>query len=708
MNPAIMHGSEARHSVTDPVDTAHSQMGRTEETVWGETPLVPLYIGLAATKIDDKTVKMGVSIHHGLYTSDYTINEFTLSDGENIRELIKENIIRIIVAYSTSKRGKFVGAGVTLILEEICPGICAYIWRKLDIVGVVLKALTTPSGTRTLGNTLIDVGKQADAAAHECFRCFGPDHNPALTIGFRNKVMPDAEGAIRLVQDLDEYKNTVHQSTWNTVLAYAYELRGYKNGRNNGEPHSAPTKIAFFSATPQGGGVARMRHALVRFCSQLGVDMSWYIPEHDSEAFTIAKTNHNILQGVADPEATFGAEGQAILDKCMRKNAERYWLSPGGPLAPGGADVVIIDDPLMPALIPLIKAARPEVKIIYRSHIEVRQDLVALPGSLQEQVWRWIWSYVKKADIFISHPVDTFVPCGVPLAMIGLMPACTEWLDGLNKPLGEWDLRFYHHNLHNLCNKQEMNHLLYPTREYITQIARFDPSKGIPDVIESYRKLCARLRTDAAKILPPQLLICGHDAIDDPDAEIVYNETMALLRQWRYVPIAKDVIVVRIGPSDQMLNAMITTAKIVVQLSWREGFEVKVSEALHHGKPVVATRAGGIPLQVEDGKSGFLVEVGDTDTVADRLFDLYTNDDLYARMSKHAKASVSDEVGTVGDAACWLYLAAKLARGEGLEPSTGWIMDMAREEAGEKYETGEPILPRTGIDFKGKAKCIEL
>ncbi|KAG0635581.1 hypothetical protein HOY80DRAFT_1056958 [Tuber brumale] len=501
-----MHGSEARHSVTDPVDTTQSQMGRTEETVWGETPLV---VGLAATKIDDESVKIAVTIHHGLYTSDYKINEFTLSDGENIRELIKENIIRIIVAYSTSKRGKSVGAGVTLILEEICPGICAHIWRKLDIVGVFHKSLTTPSGTRTLGNTLIDVGK---------------------------------------------------------IL-----------------PSTIQRRLTFSRRTITSSKEWRIRKQYL--------------------------------------------VGQAIRDNCMRKNAERYWLSPGGPLAPGKADVVIIDDPLMPALIPLIKEARPEVKIIYRSHIEVRQDLVAVPGTPQEQ---------------------------------------------------------------------------------ITQIARFDPSKGIPDVIESYRKLCAPLRTDAPKRLPPQLSICGHDAIDDPDAEIVYNQTTALLRQRRYVPIAKEVIVARIGPSDQMLNVMITTAKIVVQLSLREGFELKVSEELHHRKPVLATGAGGIPLQVEDGKSGFLVEVGDTDTVTNRLFDLYTNDDLHATMSNHAKTSVSDEVGTVSNAACRLYLAAKLAGGEGLEPSTGCIMDMAKAEAGKRFETGEPTLPRSGIDFKGKAKCIEL
>ena len=47
-----------------------------------------------------------------------------------------------------------------------------------------------------------------------------------------------------------------------------------------------------------------------------------------------------------------------------------------------------------------------------------------------------------------------------------------------------------------------------------------------------------------------------------------------------------------------VLNAVIANAKIVMQLSSREGFEVKVSEALHAGRPVVTTRSGGIPLQV--------------------------------------------------------------------------------------------------------------
>lgn len=170
-----------------------------------------------------------------------------------------------------------------------------------------------------------------------------------------------------------------------------------------------------------------------------------------------------------------------------------------------------------------------------------------------------------------------------------------------------------------------------------------------------------------------------------------------------YEKIKKDIVIMRIGPSDQMLNALLTCAKFVVQLSSREGFEVKVSEAIHKGKPIIATRAGGIPLQVQDGKNGFLVDVHDSDAVADHLFDLYTDNKLYKRLSDHAKVSVSDEVGTVGNAACWLYLAAKLAKGEVVKPNARWITDMYREDAGQKYADGEPKLPRPELNVKAPA-----
>lgn len=117
-------------------------------------------------------------------------------------------------------------------------------------------------------------------------------------------------------------------------------------------------------------------------------------------------------------------------------------------------------------------------------------------------------------------------------------------------------------------------------------------------------------------------------------------------------------------------------AKIALQLSTREGFEVKVSEALHAGVPVVASRTGGIPLQIQHGKSGYLVDVGDNDTVAKHLFDLYTDEELYRKTSEFARTHVSDEVGTVGNAAAWLYLAVMYSRGEKVKPNGAWINDL--------------------------------
>lgn len=143
-----------------------------------------------------------------------------------------------------------------------------------------------------------------------------------------------------------------------------------------------------------------------------------------------------------------------------------------------------------------------------------------------------------------------------------------------------------------------------------------------------------------------------------------------------------------------------SSAKIVLQLSSREGFEVKVSEGIHKGKPVVCTRAGGIPLQVQHGKNGFLVDVGDSSAVAKHLYDLWTDKALYKRMCEYAKHSVSDEVGTCGNACAWMYLATKFASGDWLKPNGKWINDMMREDAGEAYTEDEPRLPRQGFTFK--------
>lgn len=81
----------------------------------------------------------------------------------------------------------------------------------------------------------------------------------------------------------------------------------------------------------------------------------------------------------------------------------------------------------MPGLIPLIKKTRPDLPVVYRSHIEIRSDLVHKAGSPQEEVWQYLWDRIKHADLFISHPVAKFVPSDVPIDILGLLPATTDW-----------------------------------------------------------------------------------------------------------------------------------------------------------------------------------------------------------------------------------------------------------------------------------------
>lgn len=155
-----------------------------------------------------------------------------------------------------------------------------------------------------------------------------------------------------------------------------------------------------------------------------------YVPKPKPGVFRITKTNHNILQGVSRPDERITEEQKKSLNDWIRENAERYWLSPGGPLSStsqGGADVIIVDDPQMHGLIPLAKAAAAKRPVIYRSHIEIRSDLVAKEGSPQSDAWEYMWGNVQKANILISHPVKHFVPRNVPASMTGYLPAATDW-----------------------------------------------------------------------------------------------------------------------------------------------------------------------------------------------------------------------------------------------------------------------------------------
>lgn len=95
-----------------------------------------------------------------------------------------------------------------------------------------------------------------DSLARKSLMRFGPGYQHRLSVGFSNQVEVDLGSRARLTS-IEEYKRTVNEATWRGAMEYAGRLK--KN----------QTKVAFFSAAPQ-GGVALMRYALLRFFTSLG------------------------------------------------------------------------------------------------------------------------------------------------------------------------------------------------------------------------------------------------------------------------------------------------------------------------------------------------------------------------------------------------------------------------------------------------------
>jgi glycosyltransferase involved in cell wall biosynthesis len=468
----------------------------------------------------------------------------------------------------------------------------------------------------------------------------------------------DREVQVAELVTLEDYRKAASQEDFDLLLKLARAFHG--------------KRLVFISATPRGGGVALMRHALIRLLRLLHVDAHWHVLIPKSDAFDITKAKfHNVLQAVASPDTVLTEEDQAVYESWIRENAallDEVFRQ---------AHVVVIDDPQPAGLIPYIKQANPNAKIIYRSHIQIVGSLASQPGTPQHTTWSFLWDRIQLADCFVSHPMKMFIPANVPDEKIFYMPATTDPLDGLNKPLTDEQMSRYI-RLFNALLLQEGQKPLDEERPYIIQVARFDPSKGIPHLLDAYRKLRGLLEKQGKVI--PQLVITGNCSIDDPDGTRIYNETWQILHSDDYAPFIDDVKVLRLPHRDQVLNTLLRKSAIALQLSIKEGFEVKVTEALMKGKPVIAFNVGGIPLQVQDRVNGYLVDTGNTDQVAQCLYELLTDDIKYSHMGEAAIAYADKDCLTTSNAICWLYLAVQLLSGVKVEGHHQWVKTLAQEQ----------------------------
>jgi trehalose synthase len=99
-----------------------------------------------------------------------------------------------------------------------------------------------------------------------------------------------------------------------------------------------------------------------------------------------------------------------------------------------------------------------------------------------------------------------------------------------------------------------------------------------------------------------QLVLAGGGASDDPEGAAVLAEVQEAAGN------DPDLHVLLLPPDAHLeINALQRGATIILQKSVREGFGLTVSEGLWKGKPVIGGATGGIPLQVLDGVTGYLV-----------------------------------------------------------------------------------------------------
>lgn len=354
-------------------------------------------------------------------------------------------------------------------------------------------------------------------------------------------------------------------------------------------------RMVHVNATSQGGGVAEILDNLVLLLNDAGVRTDWRVLHGTPEFFEVTKKFHNTLQG--DKDLSFSEEEFELYQIVNQRFARFVDLD---------HDFVIIHDPQPAALVEYIGNSRPW---IWRCHIDITDP--------NPQAWAFMEPYIQQyARMIVSSEVYKRHDLSIPQQII------SPSIDPLSPK-----------NMY--LSPEEIAAVLatygVPTdKPYITQVSRFDPWKDPEGVLAVWQLV--REQADV------RLIFCYNMASDDPEGVRIYERMGEVAAPFLE---SGEVIFVR-GDDPYLVNALQSSAAVVIQKSIREGFGLVITEAMWKGAPVVASNVGGIPTQIVDGESGVLVDPHDLDACAEQVVRLLEDRTQAEELGSNARARVRD------------------------------------------------------------------
>ena len=385
------------------------------------------------------------------------------------------------------------------------------------------------------------------------------------------------------MENLENYRKIVGDKVIGTI---------HKKARNLYGKH-----ILHINSTYQGGGVAEILNSLVPLMNNVGIDAGWRILHGDPDFFTITKKFHNALQG----EPMHFTERKKRLYFKANGNFSTYTHI--------DHDCIIIHDPQP---LPLIEFHKKRQPWIWRCHVDL--------SNPDNKVWEFLTSFILRYDVVVLSSED-YKKSDLPVDQRIIRPAIDP-LSPKNMEISEKDIAKYLKKFGVITDKP-----------LITQISRFDKWKDPAGVIDVFKLV--KEKVDC------RLVLCGNIATDDPEGPEIYERAK---RKAKGLIEKGDIIFITDPASSNFIfvNALQRVSSVIIQKSLKEGFGLTVTEALWKGTPVVASNVGGIPFQVIDGKTGFLLQPRDTQGFADRIIEILRNPDLAREMGKNAKEHIRE------------------------------------------------------------------